>query len=310
MDELQSSTPEGQDGTVKHGDDSQESDSFGNVAPPKTESPSSPPKHCHPYDCLAAPSPWWRRLSVWQFLFEILIFIVTVRIAWIYSDQLSEMITANDVSMGSFRRARIDANGQLKESAKQTLATNRQWGEMQTQTRIQRNTGINSERAWVGLDGKITLDGFAVKSDRVAIKGHFRIKNFGHGPAFKVTEAGLFTQHTALEEDKRSADFWCDSSVAFATGTVPVGRGTKQPGPFGYTLFPDQGKDYPIEVEGPVATLDFLQYVGCVAYIDQFKMVHWTRFCMMRYPRNPITLPTEIPELEFCSLYNDTDKPK
>jgi len=184
--------------------------------------------------------------------------------------------------------------------------THHQWKELQEQTRIQRNTGINSERAWVGLDGPIVLDGIATESSGVSIKGHYSIKNFGHGPAFKVIQAGLFIQQTTLEIEKREADFWCDSSVKFATGTVPVGGELKQPPPFGYTLFPGQGKDYPIEYEGPTATLNFLQFVGCVAYIDQFKAVHWTRFCMQRTPGDK----ARVPKLDFCSLYNDTDEPK
>jgi hypothetical protein len=184
--------------------------------------------------------------------------------------------------------------------------THRQWKEMQEQTRIQRNTGINTERAWVGLDVPITLDRIETQSTSVAIKGHYSIKNFGHGPAFKVMQSGNFIQQTNLEMEKREADFYCDSSVKFATGTVPVGGEMKQPPPFGYTLFPSQGKDYPIEYQGGTDTLRFLQFVGCVAYTDQFKTVHWTRFCMERRPGDT----SKVPKLDFCALYNDTDEPK
>jgi hypothetical protein len=184
--------------------------------------------------------------------------------------------------------------------------TNKMWKEMQEQTRIQRDTSINSERAWVGLDTPVTLDAIETQSARVAIKGHYSFKNFGHGPAVKVIQSGNFIQQTNLEMEKREADFYCNSSVKFATGTVPVGGEMKQPPPFGYTLFPNQGHDESIDYQGGIDTLKFLQFIGCVAYIDQFKTVHWTRFCMQRRPGDT----AKIPKLDFCSLYNDTDQPK
>ena len=44
--------------------------------------------------------------------------------------------------------------------------------EMQTQTTVQREIEMKSDRAWVGLDTPITIDAVEVGSDRVAIKGH------------------------------------------------------------------------------------------------------------------------------------------
>jgi hypothetical protein len=182
--------------------------------------------------------------------------------------------------------------------------TKRMWTEMQTQTTIQRATEINSERAWVGLDVPITIDAVTVEGDRVAIKGHYSVKNFGHGPAVKVIQVGDFVDDPSnLKMTGKEADFYCDSSVKFATGTVPVRDTLQQPPPFGYTLFPDKWHDEPIEYNGPVSTTKFFQFVGCVAYIDQFKAVHWTKFCMMRKPGNT----DRIPKLDFCSLYNDSD---
>ncbi len=116
--------------------------------------------------------------------------------------------------------------------------------------------------------------------------------------------------HEGLEMQKREADFSCDSAVKFATGTVPVGGNLQQSPPFGYTLFPNQVHNELIEYQGPIETLKFLQFVGCAAYLDQFKTVHWTRFAMWRGPYNPTVIQKGIPKLDYYSLYNDTDQPK
>lgn len=185
--------------------------------------------------------------------------------------------------------------------------THRMWIEMQTQTKIQRDTGINTVRAWVGLDVPITLDAIENQSARVVIIGHYSIKNFGHGPAFKVVQFGNFVgTNESMEIQTREANSSCDGPVKFATGTVPVGGEMKQPPPFGYVLFPDKWNNYPIQFQGPQDTVLHLRFIGCVAYIDQFKTVHWTRFCMERTPGDP----ARIPKLNFCAMYNDTDEPK
>jgi hypothetical protein len=191
-------------------------------------------------------------------------------------------------------------------SWRQWKTMDRTFKEVQKQTEIQRKTGINTERAWVGLDTPITLDAIEIGSTQTRIKGHYSLKNFGHGPAFKVTQFGSFAgTGESMEIQTREADSYCDSSVKFTTGTVPVGGAMKQPPPFGHILFPDKSDSYPIEFQGPPETLLHLRFIGCVAYIDQFKTVHWTKFCMERRPGDP----APIPKLDFCALYNDTDEP-
>ena len=46
-------------------------------------------------------------------------------------------------------------------------------------------------------------------------------------------------------------------------------------------------------------------FVGCTAYVDQFQISRWTRFCMEPnfYERHAIN--KDVP-LKFCALYNDT----
>jgi hypothetical protein len=191
--------------------------------------------------------------------------------------------------------------------------THRMWQEMQEQTRIQRNTGINAQRAWVGLDAPITLDAVEISPMAIRIDGHYTIKNFGQGPALKVIQFGNFVDLDATEEiQKREADSYCDGAVKFTGGTVPVGGELEQPPPFGYTLFPDQWHPEIIQVRGkelPKKTARFMRFIGCVAYLDQFREIHWARFCMERKPDDLIPVG-KIPKLDFCAMYNDTDAPK
>jgi hypothetical protein len=191
--------------------------------------------------------------------------------------------------------------GQFWQMRKQTEILNGQLKDI-------RASSINSERAWVGLDVPVTVDAIEVRPTRMRIKGHYSIKNFGHGPALKVVQTGDFvTPGTSMEFQAREADFYCDSSVRFATGTLPT-VGIKQPGPFGHTLFPGQGHDETIDFQGPPETATHLRFVGCVAYLDQFETVHWTRFCMERRAGDPTPLD-RLTHLDFCAMYNDTDKP-
>lgn len=192
--------------------------------------------------------------------------------------------------------------GQFWQMRKQTEILNGQLKDIRT-------SSINSERAWVGLDVPVTVDAIEIQSTRMRIKGHYSLKNFGHGPALKVMQAGDFvTLGTNMDFQQREADFYCDSSVKFATGTVPTVR-MKNPGPFGHTLFPGQGHEEIIDFQGPSETATHLRFVGCVAYLDQFNTVHWTRFCMERRLGDP-TPADRVTQLDFCAMYNDTDHPE
>jgi hypothetical protein len=196
---------------------------------------------------------------------------------------------------------------------KYAYITHDMWIEMQKQTGVQRDTSINQERAWVGLDVPITLDAIDISPKGGEILGHYTIKNFGQGPALKVVQFGNFVDlDMAVDAQKREADSYCKGAVDFTNGTVPVGGEMKQPPPFGYTLFPGQQHTELIQFGGKIgeSTAKFLRFIGCVAYIDQFKHTHWTRFCMERKPGSPPTPAGKIPKLDFCAMYNDTDEPQ
>ena len=185
--------------------------------------------------------------------------------------------------------------------------THEMWKEMQTQTKIQRQASINSERAWVGLDGPIKTEALQA-TPKFVIGGHYEIKNFGHGPALKVFPSAVPVWDSEGNVDYMNvAESSCAGPIEFATGTLPHPPGTPNPapGPMGYTLFP--GQSHPEEV-GPwqgqaVPPLKHFWFIGCVAYLDQFKSLHWTRFCV----ESPFTIPnpTKDTPLQFCALYND-----
>jgi hypothetical protein len=185
--------------------------------------------------------------------------------------------------------------------------THRQWQEMQTQTAIQQKAAINAERAWVGLDGQITIDLLEI-SPRLKVESHYTVKNFGHGPALKVFASGIFLDTPKLYENV--AKNACTGPIEFATGTVPTVPRIRNPGPMGYILFNNQTHTETMGSErdpwqgAGEANLKHFWFIGCIAYVDQFRIVHWTRFCMEpSFFQQPINKDTP---LQFCALYNDT----
>jgi hypothetical protein len=105
----------------------------------------------------------------------------------------------------------------------------------------------------------------------------------------------------------------CSGPIGFVTNTLPHGPQVHSPGPMGYVLFP--GRTHPEEIGSeiwtgpPVKAIKHFWFIGCIAYLDQFNTVHWTRFCMepSYFAPQPITKDTP---LQFCSLFNDTDDNK
>jgi hypothetical protein len=124
-------------------------------------------------------------------------------------------------------------------------------------------------------------------------------------------ETGWF--ETDYKNLRGTAQFACDSAVKFTTGTVPHGPAVTNPGPMGYSLFPDQGRQIdvgsarvPWQGDGE-PNLRFFWFVACVAYIDQFKVPHWSRLVMQSDSMAGLPLTKDTP-LTFYSLYNDTDE--
>lgn len=169
-----------------------------------------------------------------------------------------------------------------------------------------------SQRAWVGLDGPVISD-FVQPSPFFALGGHYTVKNFGTTPAIKVM---------ALAEpvwDSEKVDYMnvgrtaCEGPIEFVTNSIPHGPSVHSPGPMGYVLFPNQA--HAEQVGGgvwtgaPIRAIKHFWFIGCIAYLDQFNTVHWTRFCVEPSVFAPQPLTAKTP-LQFCSLFNDTDNNK
>jgi hypothetical protein len=103
----ESDTPQGQDNTPNNTNDAQNSGALSNPPPRVSGDPPSPPEHDHP-DNDSGPSEWWRRLSAWTFIGEMVLIAITLYIACIYSGQLDQMIESNEInreSLESVQRA-------------------------------------------------------------------------------------------------------------------------------------------------------------------------------------------------------------
>jgi hypothetical protein len=171
-----------------------------------------------------------------------------------------------------------------------------------------------ANRAWIGLNGPIKIDGFQ-SAPEWAVAAHYTIENFGHGPALKVTASSFVV--TDPKQLDSTAKFVCDATEHFTTGTVPTtpAMAKRNPGPLGRILFPGQVADENLASEGmgigktgvwhgsEIPDPPAFWVVGCVAYMDQFKSSHWTKFCMRGNVVNG-----GVSELAYCNLYNDTDE--
>lgn len=192
------------------------------------------------------------------------------------------------------------------------------WKEAHQQT-------IDSARAWVGYQqtGNSNLPVVMDKLEivpKLDIEWHYTIENFGDGPAIKVMPEGWVTPGTGhLKDIASDAEFVCDTATKFATGTVPLGPRVHNPGPMGFVLFPHQTytddtfspsrSNSPLTSAWTGAALPNLKWIfimGCVAYVDQFKAPHWTRFVVqIGNGRDPVSLASPM---QLYSLFNDTDE--
>jgi hypothetical protein len=94
----ESNAPQGQDNTPNHTNDSQNSGTLGNAPPRVGGDPPSPPEHRNPNGNSDQP-PWWDRpLRIGTFIGEIVLIVITLRIACIYSGQLEAMRDGNSIS--------------------------------------------------------------------------------------------------------------------------------------------------------------------------------------------------------------------
>ena len=191
------------------------------------------------------------------------------------------------------------------------------WQEAQKQT-------VDSARAWVGYQ-QIPNSNLPIAIDRLEIspslrvEWHYTIENFGNGPAIKVVPESLIPPSNDLEGVRGTAAFICDNGTKFATGTIPIEPPRQNPGRMGIVLFPHQtytdNSMSPSRSDSPYASawkgpampdLKWMFIMGCVAYLDQFKAPHWTRFVVqIGNGIDPVSMAS--PRMLY-SLLNDTDE--
>jgi len=102
-----SGTPQGQDQTAKKTDKPQDGGALGNRLPPEGQKPPPPPEHNNPDDH-SGQAPWWKRLEVWKFIGEMVLVVIGIYLACVYSGQLTQMIESNKInreSLTSVQRA-------------------------------------------------------------------------------------------------------------------------------------------------------------------------------------------------------------
>jgi len=170
------------------------------------------------------------------------------------------------------------------------------------------------QRAWLGLDVGSDPD-HPIKISELTIRFNpvqftatagYRIKNFGHGPAFAIATEGFITTDQRLLD--MNASFGCQATL--------VPQMLKLKPPWGSMLFPNgtrdnafggvPGKPFPAELI-PNATVVF--FIGCITYKDQFDISHWTRFCFTTspYTQDSLTKVDKNTPLVPYAMYNDTD---
>ena len=95
-----SDPPQGQDNVPNHTDDAPDGGAL--VNPPLGITGNPPPVSEHGKASQnTSRAPWWRRLDAWRFIAEVIILAVTIRIAFIYSGQLCQMIESNTINRES-----------------------------------------------------------------------------------------------------------------------------------------------------------------------------------------------------------------
>lgn len=108
--ESEPNIPKRQDTGANHGNDPHDSGTLRAASPRIGSDPPTPPERNNSNDDSA---PLSKRLEVWKFVGEVIIIIITLYIACVYSGQLNQMIESNRISresLQSVQRAFITVN--------------------------------------------------------------------------------------------------------------------------------------------------------------------------------------------------------
>lgn len=204
--------------------------------------------------------------------------------------QWQEMTTANAISMGNYRRARIDANGQLKESRIQTETTlrvmrvdQRPWIYIPNQNETFPDI---TDKAPLVYDVKVSNVGKTVARE-VASIFVLAIVRKGKEPNYRFDDPDYPAVHSRL-----GAVFPSDPVRPVQAALVKISDGHP------IKRWPTHEEWIDIAIGNA-----YIVVYGQVNYIDGFGRSHWTRHCAGIVP---ISQPPHAPS-KTCVDYNDTD---
>jgi hypothetical protein len=142
-------------------------------------------------------------------------------------------------------------------------------------------------RPWLGVDGPITvLEPLTTDKDGFHAHIGYWIKNFGPGPALHIgTNEVIRNSSDDVRPDgtvdyanfRTEADISCKMADMATKPIVPGESGS------GSYIFPNNSHPYGTYMTRGTAPdqTTSLDIIGCIAYADQFKIIHHTKFCFM-----------------------------
>jgi len=181
--------------------------------------------------------------------------------------------------------------------------THHMWEEMQKQTCVQRESAMNSERAWVGLNQTPQIEITPLTQKEFTAQIGIQLQNFGKGPAFNVFAQGEFAVHGHVKE---TIETTCNLIFPFVglKPTKPVSSNEDlSKNQWGQMIFPNQ---IPLNTGNSWSgnSADILEQeifvVGCIVYKDQFQRPHWTEFS---YSTGPLLTQVVRNASSFSRLY-------
>lgn len=284
MNEFRSHTTEGQDNTAKKSDETQNSLPLGNVPPRIPERPPTPDNHDDARNNSNQP-PWWKRLATWQFVAEIAIFIVGVKVACIYSGQLNAMLEANKINRDVFVKGNRPWVGYVIEG--------NETPKIPDLSHLDNSSKIQFE---------LTLHNFGNSPAVVAKNPNFRIGRWTKTEIRYVLESIASRNGTVTNESvQRTMDDIC--KVEAVPGPVPGPR-------FARFLAPIyQGKDGTITAIAiqdssrsglPNARYD--HFLGCIVYASSDEKRFYR--LLLLYTMNP-TIVGPVMELKDTQIVDD-----
>jgi hypothetical protein len=193
-----------------------------------------------------------------------------------------------------------------------------QWHEMKRATDAAKSAAetahdalVKGNRPWLGVDGSATtLQQPTMGKEGIKASVGFILKNFGTAPALHVGMHAIIVNNSPPTQEgladfsqfKRDADASCRMADLATKSIVQGEEGA------GLYIFPNNSVVERLNgmtttpAPLPIMALDL---VGCIAYADQFKGIHHTRFCFMS--ENAIKDVRMDQRLISCPINEDAD---